>query len=52
MRQVRVTKVTRTKSSRERQDAVLRALPPDLRDPDIVRAKQLQRDGQRGGRAQ
>lgn len=45
MRQVRVTKMSRTKS--QRQEARLEALPLDPRDHDIIRAKQLQRDGRR-----
>jgi hypothetical protein len=47
MRQVRVTKVSRTKRQR-RRDALLDALPLDPRDPDIIRAKQRQRDGRAG----
>ena len=43
MRQVRVTKVSRT-SSQRRRHALRDALPPDPRDPDIVKAKQRQRD--------
>jgi hypothetical protein len=42
MRQIRVTKVSRTQ---RRRDTLLDALPLDPRDPDIVRAKQRQRDG-------
>lgn len=41
MRQIQIAKVSRT-NSRRQQDALL---PLDPRDPDIVRAKQLQREG-------
>jgi hypothetical protein len=47
MRQIRVTKERRTNSQR-RRDALLDALPIDPRDPDIIRAKQRQRDGKAG----
>ena len=42
MRQIAVTKV-RTKSPRLRRQALLEALPLDPRDPDVVRAKEVQR---------
>jgi hypothetical protein len=41
MRQIQVTKVSRTRS--QRRAALLDALPLDPRDPDITKAKQLQR---------
>jgi hypothetical protein len=41
MRQIRVQKVSRTQ---RRRDAAIDLLPLDPRDPDIVRAKQRQRD--------
>lgn len=42
MRQIRVTRMSRTR--RLRRDALLGTLPTDPRDPDVVRAKQRQRD--------
>jgi hypothetical protein len=42
MRQIQVTKVSRTRS--QRRAALLDPLPLDPRDPDIAKAKQLQRD--------
>ena len=58
MRQIRVTRMSRTR--RLRRDALLDTLPTDPRDPDVVRAKQRQRDdkaadedlpgGRQGGR--
>lgn len=44
MRQIQVTKVSRT--SRQRRASLLDELPLDPRDPDITRAKRLQRDAQ------
>jgi hypothetical protein len=46
MRQVRVNKGSRVKGRRERFTET-DALPLDPRDPDIVRAKQLQRKATR-----
>lgn len=42
MRQVRITKVSRTRT--QRRQALLDVLPLDPRDPDISRAKQRQRE--------
>ena len=42
MPQVRITKQRRTADARRRRQRD-QLLPPDLRDPDVNRAKQLQR---------
>ena len=42
MRQIQMTKVSRTRS--QRRAALLDQLPLDPRDPDIAKAKQIQRD--------
>lgn len=44
MRQIQMTKVSLT--SRQRRASLLDELPLDPRDPDITRAKQLQREAQ------
>jgi hypothetical protein len=47
VQQVRVMKRGRTKDLRRRRETLFDALPLDPRDPDIVRAKQVQREGMR-----
>jgi hypothetical protein len=42
MRQIQMTKVSRTRS--QRRAALLDQLPLDPRDPDIAKAKELQRN--------
>ena len=46
---VKRIRIDRPRARRERDCG--EALPPDLRDPDVVRAKALARAGERGGRA-
>jgi hypothetical protein len=45
MRQLQVTKVSRT-STQRRRAALLAEQPLDPRDPDILRAKQLAREAE------
>lgn len=45
MQQIRVVKRGRTNDLRRRAE-LLDPLPIDPRDPDIIRAKQLQREGE------
>lgn len=47
MRQIRVTRMSRKRSLR--RDALLDTLPIDPRDPDVIRAKQRQRDDKAAG---
>ncbi|MFF1809654.1 hypothetical protein ACFVXW_10900 [Streptomyces sp. NPDC058251] len=50
MQQIPVTKRRRTRDSRERQSMLLDPLPLDPRDPDIVRAKEIEAAARAGHR--